>query len=151
MQHPPTVFQVDSAIDFVLPHSLISAGSVTDLPLEIALTSASQSIWSRYIYLSYVVLSYVIVRLALESLPLSKGMGLIVGCGWVGYRFWLKCISFLDGLQVFLVCKFVYSLSRVSFFWVAHLWRLLVRGIQACGFSVVSTHSTKLCFHLDSK
>jgi len=40
---PPPFFPVDSGIDFVLPHTFISAGSVTDLPLGITLASASRS------------------------------------------------------------------------------------------------------------
>jgi len=40
---PPAVFPVDSGINYVLPDTLISAGSVTDLPLGIALASASWS------------------------------------------------------------------------------------------------------------
>ena len=52
------------------------------------------------------------------------------------------------GLRFALFCEFDSSLSGVSFIWVAGLWRLLVRGIQACGFIVASTHSTERCFHL---
>jgi len=150
MQHPPTAFPFDLGIDFVLPHPLICAGSVSDLPLGFMLASASQALCPRYMYLSCVVPSYFFVLLAHESMPLSKENHFAIGCGWVGSRFGLKCISFLDGLKVFLVCEFVCSLSRVSFFWVACMWRLLVRSIQAGSFSVVSTHSTEGCFPLYS-
>jgi len=80
---PPAVFLVDSGIDFVLPHTLISAGSVTNLPLGYALSATSQSIWPRYIYLSCVVPSYVFVLLGSESLPLLEGMWFVAGL-WVG-------------------------------------------------------------------
>jgi len=82
--------------------------------------------------------------------PFSQECGSSLCYGLVGYRFGLIGISFLDGLEVFLVCEIVCSLSGVSFFWVACLWRLLVRCIQACHFSVVSMHSTERCFHLYS-
>ena len=39
---PPAVLPVDSGIDLVQPHTLISACSVTNLPLGIAHPSASQ-------------------------------------------------------------------------------------------------------------
>jgi len=69
--------------------------------------------------------------------PHFVGMSLVAGCGWVGHRFGLKCISFLHGVEVFLASEFVCSLSGVSFFWLAHLWRILVGGVEACGFSVI--------------
>jgi len=50
--------------------------------------------------------SYVFVLLAPVALPYFELMGLIAGCGWVGYRFGLKGISFPDGLEVFDVCEF---------------------------------------------
>jgi len=150
MHHPPTVILADLEIDLLLRHTLISAGSVTDLLLGFTLASALRARCPRYIYLLCVVLSSVFVLPAIESLPLFEEMGFVVSCGWVGYRFGLKCICFLDGFEVFLVCEFVCSLLGVSFLWVALLWRLLVRGIQACGFSVLSTHCTERCFYLYS-
>ena len=68
-------------IDFVLPQTLMNAGSVTDLLLGMAVPSASQSICPKYIYLLCVVPSYVIVLWALVSLPLLEGMGFVVGLG----------------------------------------------------------------------
>jgi len=79
MQHAPSPFPVNSGINFLLPHTLISAGSVTYLPLGFLLASASQYIWSRYIYLSCVVPSYVFLLLAPGSLPLLDGLGFVVG------------------------------------------------------------------------
>jgi len=147
---PPMVFPVSPRIDFILPQSLISAGTVTDLAPRFALAVASRAICLLYTYPWCVVPSYIIALLVPTFLPLSKAIFFIVGCGWVGYRFELKSISYQEGLQVFLVCEFVHSMSGGSFFWVAHLWRLLVRGIHASGFSVVSTHSTERCFYLYS-
>ena len=43
MQPPPAVFLVDLEIDFILLHTVISADSVTNLPLGIALVPASQA------------------------------------------------------------------------------------------------------------
>jgi len=71
---PPGAFPVDSRIDFVLPHSLITAGSVTDLPLRIVLALAPWSIRPRHIYLSCGVPSYIFVLLAAGSLPLFQGV-----------------------------------------------------------------------------
>jgi len=77
MQHPPTAFVVDSEIDFVLPHNLLSAGLVTDVHLGFALSLALWFIWPRYIYLLCVVPFYVFVLLAPEFLPLLEGMWLV--------------------------------------------------------------------------
>jgi len=55
------------------------------------------------------------------------------------------------GLRFCLFCKFVSSLSGVSFFELHVCGGLLVRWIQACSFLIVSTHSTEHCFHLYSK
>jgi len=79
----PAVFPVDSGIDFILQHSLVSAGSVRDLPLGFALASVSRRIQSRYIFLPCVVLSYVFGLLAPGSLPRLEGMGFVAGL-WVG-------------------------------------------------------------------
>jgi len=55
------------------------------------------------------------------------------------------------GLRFSLFCEFDGFSVGGCFLWVACLWRFLVRCIQACGFLVVSTHSTERCFHLYSK
>ena len=47
--------------------------------------------------------------------------------------------------------ELVSSLSGVSFFGLHVCGGYLVRWIQACGFLIVSTHSTECCFHLYSK
>jgi len=44
---PPAVFPVDTGINFVLPHTLIRAGCVTDLPLGFPLASASRSLTAQ--------------------------------------------------------------------------------------------------------
>jgi len=83
MQHPLAVLLVDLEIDFILLHSLISAGLVTNLPLGIELATAARSRPPRYIYLLCVVPSYVFVLPASAFLRLFAGMGFITKL-WVG-------------------------------------------------------------------
>ena len=106
MQHTTAVFPVYLGIDYILPHTLISAGSVSHLPLGSALALSSWALCPRSISFACMVPSYVFVLLAPVALPYFELMGLIAGCGWVGYRFGLKGISFPDGLEVFDVCEF---------------------------------------------
>jgi len=79
----PAAFQVEAGIDFVLPHTLITPGSITDLPRGFAHALASRHICPRYIYLSYVVPSYDFVLQTAEPLPLFKGMRPVAGL-WMG-------------------------------------------------------------------
>jgi len=102
---PPAVFPLDSGIDFVLPHTLISAGSVTDLPLGIALDSASQS-YTTQVHLPRVCGAVLCLCPAGSCIPppFRNGIrrwakdGLTTGFGF-------RCIAFLDGLEVFLVLR----------------------------------------------
>jgi len=75
MQHHPVGFLLDAGIDFVVPHSLISAGFINDLRQGFVLALASQSIWPRYIYRLCVVPSYVFVLVAPEFLSVREGIG----------------------------------------------------------------------------
>jgi len=79
MRDHPAVFQLDFGIDFILPHPLISVGSVTDFPQRFALASASWSICPRYIYLSHVVLSCIFGLRAPECLRVVQGIGCVAG------------------------------------------------------------------------
>jgi len=60
----------------------------------------------------------------LDPSPFSKEWASSLGCGSVDYRFGLSCISFLDGLEVFLVLQVCLFTVRGFFLWVARLWRL---------------------------
>jgi len=60
----------------------------------------------------------------LDLFPFSKEWGSSLGYGWVDYGFGLRCISFLDGLKVFLILRVCLFTVRGFFPWVARLWRL---------------------------
>ena len=74
------VCPVELGIKYILPQTLISSGSGTDLPLGIALALASQSTWPRYIYPLCVVRSHIFVLLASGLLPLLNGMEFVFLC-----------------------------------------------------------------------
>ena len=149
---PPAIFLVDSGIYFILPHTLISAGSVTDLPLGIALASASRSYTTQ---VDLPLVSGAVLRLCLAGSwipPPSQRNGVRRwAVGGLTTYLGLSVFPFPIGLGFSVFREFDCSLSRVSFLRVARLWRSLIRVIQACGFLVVSTYSTKHCFLLYSK
>jgi len=152
MHHPLAIFPVDLGIDFVLPHTLISAGSVTDLPQGFALASASRS-YTAQVHLPLVSGAILCLCPAGSWIPPPSRRnevrrwamgGLTTGLGLGVFPFWM-------GLRSSLFCAFVCSLSGVSFFGLHICGGYLVRWIKACGFLVVSTHSTERCFYLYSK
>ena len=70
MQHPPAVFLVDLEINFILLYTGISAGSVTNLPLGIALVPASQA-YMHQVYLPLERGAIVCLCPASSGVPLS--------------------------------------------------------------------------------
>jgi len=122
---PPAVILVHSGIDFLLPQTLISARSVTNsvwclrsprLPGLFGPGTSTSRVWYRPMSLSCGLLC---------PSPFSKEWGSSLGYGWVDYMFGLKCISFLDGLEVFLGLQACLFTVRGFFLCVAQLWRLL--------------------------
>jgi len=73
------LFPVDLGIDIVLPHTLISAGSVTDLLLGNTDTSAADSIWPWDNYMWCVVSLYDFNLLAPDLIPLLEGIRFVMG------------------------------------------------------------------------
>ena len=88
--------------------------------------------------------SWVHLPLPRNGVPRSAMGGLTTSLG-------LSIFPCQMGLRFSLFCGFVCSLSGISFFGLHICGGFFVHCIQACGFLVVSTHSTDRCFHLDSK
>jgi len=70
----------------------------------------------------------------LDPSPFPKEWGSSLGYAWVDYRCGLRCIFFLDGLEVFLVLRVCLFTVRGFFLWVAHLWRLFGSLDSGLGF-----------------
>jgi len=119
---PPAIFLVDSGRYFILPHTLISAGSVTDLPPGIALASASRSYTTQ---VDLPLVSGAVLRLCLAGSwipPPSQRNGVRRwAVGGLTTYLGLSLFPFPIGLRFSVFREFDWSLSRVSFLRVARL------------------------------